>query len=116
MYELVSLPAWIGHVLLWDMGNTNRWLFVSGLVLMLASLVIWSNRLISLDPFRFFFFALLGPVASLVFKSAWLAGNPNNLHSGIFYHPDELLLCGLVFVASLAAWYIPLQRALPSLW
>ena len=114
-YELAPLPAWIGRILLWNTGGANRWLFTSGLVLMLASLVIWSNKLISLHPFRFTLFVLIGPVAALLLKSAWLTSQANPGQAGLFERPDEILLCGLVFVAGLATWYIPAGGRAPVL-
>jgi hypothetical protein len=72
LWEVAPVPEWIGRMLLWNTGPAQRWLFTSGLLLTLASLLIWSNRLISLHPVRITLFFLAGPVASLFLKIAWL--------------------------------------------
>lgn len=113
VYELAPLPGWIGQILLWNTGGANRWLFTSGFVLMLASLVIWSNNLISLHPFRFTLFVLIGPIAAVLLKSAWLAGQADTSQPGLFERPDEILLCGLVLIAGIATWYIPASARAP---
>jgi hypothetical protein len=102
IYELAPLPAWVGRVLLWNTGITNRWLFTSGLMLLLASLVIWRHRLISPHPMRFTLFVLIGPLASIMLKP-----------EGLFEHPDEMVLYGLISVAGLAAWYLPTPARTP---
>jgi hypothetical protein len=110
VWEVAPLPAWIGHILLWDTGPAERWMFTSGLLLTVASLLIWSKHLISVHPFRITLFVLIGPVASFIFKTAWLIhrGQPAEV---ILDFPEDLILCGFALAACLAAWFNPLCRA-----
>jgi len=100
LWETAPVPAWIGHLLMWDTGDSGRWLFTSGILLTLASLSIWINKLVSFHPFRFTLFALLAPVAAVLLKGENLG-------------EDEMIVCGLVFVAGVAAWYIPERARAP---
>jgi hypothetical protein len=107
LWEVAPVPAWIGRILLWDRGRPERWLFVSGLLLTLAALLIWSNKLISVHPLRIYIFILLGPVASLVLKVAWLI-HKGEADEAIFYESlRDILICGLALAVGMAAWYVP---------
>lgn len=106
LWETAQVPAWIGHLLRWDTGDSGRWLFASGILLTFASLSIWINKLISFHPARFTLFVLAGPVLSVLLKAS--IGN-----GGFFDDSDEILLCGLIFVAGLAAWYVPVAVRAP---
>ena len=115
LWEIAPLPAWIGRTLLWNTGSAQRWMFTSGLLLTLAALLIWSHKLISVHPFRITLFVLLGPVASLLFKIAWLIHNGEAAGVVLIEAPDDILLCGLALAAGLAAWYIPAAARAPTL-
>ncbi len=113
-WEIATVPAWIGRILFWDTGSSERWMFTSGLLLIFAALVVWSNQLISLHPFRIALFVLIGPVASFLLKVAWLIrkGDPVDL---AFDCPEDMLICGLVLAAGLAACFIPAPARVPLL-
>jgi hypothetical protein len=100
LWETVPVPAWIGHLLLWDTGDSGRWLFASGILLTLVSLSLWSNQLLSFHPFRFTVFAVIGPVAAVLLKGDSLG-------------EDEILLYGLIFVAALLSWYLRVPARAP---
>ncbi len=107
LWEIAPVPDWIGRILLWNRGTSQRWLFTSGLLLTLAAMVIWSNRLISMHPLRIFLFVLLGPVASLVLKFGWLM-HKGEADEAVFSESlHDMLLCGIAVAAGLAAWYVP---------
>ena len=103
LWQIAPIPLWIGRVLLWNRGGSQRFLFTSGLLLTMAALLIWSKKLISFHPVRIAIFVLLGPIASLFIKSAWL------IHKGepAFPSRHDLLLSGVAIAGALAAWYVP---------
>jgi hypothetical protein len=65
--------------------------------------LIWSNKLISVHPLRIAVFVVVGPVASLFLKSAWL------IHKGepAFPSRHDLLLSAVAIGGALAACYVP---------
>lgn len=103
LWQIAPVPLLIGRILLWNRGGSQRWLFTSGFLLTMAALLIWSNKLISVHPLRIAIFVLVGPVASLFLKSAWL------IHKGepAFPSRHDLLLCGVAIAGALAAGYVP---------
>ena len=107
LWEVAPVPEWIGRILLWNTGPAQRWLFTSGLLLTLASLLIWSNGLISLHPVRITLFFLVGPVASLFLKIAWLMHKGETVDTAISESFGDLLICGLGLLVAIAAWYVP---------
>jgi hypothetical protein len=107
LWEIAPVPVWMGRILLWNTGPAQRWLFTSGLLLTLASLLIWSNRLISLDPLRIIIFVLIGPVASLFLKIAWLIHKGETADTAFSESLGDLLICALGLLVSIAAWYVP---------
>jgi hypothetical protein len=115
LWEVAPVPAWMGRILLWNTGPAQRWLFTSGLLLTLASLLIWTNRLISLHPFRIILFVLAGPVASLVLKIAWLMHKGDTTDTAISESFGDLLICGLGVLVAVAAWYVPRAARAPLL-
>jgi hypothetical protein len=90
-------------------------LFASGLLLTLASLLIWSRDLISLHPFRIALFMLLGPVASLLLKIAWLMHQGGTAEGAFSGSLDDVFLCGLLLAAGIAACYVPAVARAPIL-
>jgi hypothetical protein len=107
LWELAPLPAWIGRVLFWDKGASERWLFTSGLLLTLAALLIWSNKLISVHPLRIGIFVVLGPIASIFLKIAWLIhqGEPGAVAFSACKR--DILLCAPVLAVALGVWFVP---------
>ena len=65
-------------MLRWNTSVTARWLFVSGFLLTVASLVLWRDGLVSLTRRRLALFSLAGLAASIAGKLAWwaTAGDP----------------------------------------
>lgn len=61
-------PRWIGRLLYWDRFTANRLLFLSGLLLLAASLVPWQRGIVAISPGRAALFVLLGPVAAAIVK------------------------------------------------
>ena len=115
VYELAPLPAWIGRILLWNTGGSQRWLFTTGFLLLVASLAIWSEKPISPHPFRITLFVLIGPVASLLLKIAWLIHKGEAVPAAFSDSVDDILICGLGLLAGLAAWYVPAAVRAPML-
>jgi hypothetical protein len=107
LWEVAPVPAWIGHILVWDRGGSQRWLFTSGLLLTMAAMLIWSNQLISAHPLRIQIFVLLGPVASIFVKFAWLIHQGETKDLILLQCRRDVLLCGVAVVVGLAAWFIP---------
>ena len=107
LWQLAPVPAWIGRILLWDKGGSQRWLFITGFLLTLGALSIWSKQLISVHPFRIFLFVLLGPVASLVVKFGWLIHRGQSSEAVISENLRDIMLSGIAVAAGLAAWYVP---------
>ena len=115
LWEIAPLPAWIGHLLLWDRGASQRWLFTSGLLLTLASLSIWSNRLISVHAMRVSIFVLIGPVASWFLKLAWLIHRGESSTVVLPEGLAEMVLCGLAIGVGVAVWFSPVASRAPLL-
>ena len=115
LWEIAPVPRWIGKVLLWDTGQSQRLLFTSGLLLMLAALLILRSQLLSLHPIRIVLFVLVGPVASLLLKIVWLIlkGQPAEIAMEVTL--IDILLCGFMVAAGFAACYIPSAARLPTL-
>jgi hypothetical protein len=103
LWQIAPVPLWIGRILLWNRGGSQRFLFTSGFLLTMAALLIWSNKLISVHPLRIAVFVVVGPVASLFLKSAWL------IHKGepAFPSRHDLLLSAVAIGGALAACYVP---------
>ena len=108
IWTVAPVPMWIGNLLLWNRMPTNRWLFILGLLLTIAALVIWNHKLISFHPLRIAIFVLLGPVAIVAFKIVWLT------HRGVgdlFSEcRDDILLCGFAALVAGMAWFAPAER------
>jgi hypothetical protein len=115
LWEVAPVPGWIGRILLWNTGPAQRWLFTSGLLLTLASLLIWSTGLISFHPVRITLFVLAGPVASLFLKVAWLMHKGENADTALSESGGDLLICGLGLLVAIAAWYLPTSARAPML-
>jgi hypothetical protein len=107
LWELAPVPAWIGRILVWDRGPSQRWLFISGLLLTLAALLIWSKKLISAHPLRIGIFVVAGPIASLFLKLAWMMHRGWSGGDALSGCRRDILFCGLAIGVGLAAWFIP---------
>jgi hypothetical protein len=107
LWEIAPLPDRIGRILIWNRGASERWLFISGLLLTLAALAIWSNKLISVSPFRMNIFVVVGPVASIFLKVAWLMHKGESFDVAFGECRRDVLLCMLAIAAGVAAWYTP---------
>ncbi len=99
LWEIAPVPTWIGHMLLWDRGGSQRWLFTSGFLLTLAALVIWKNRLIEVTPARIAMFLVLGPLLSLAIKVAWLIHSGEGASQAISECALDMFLAGLACAA-----------------
>jgi hypothetical protein len=113
LWQLVPVPAWIGHVLLWDTGEAQRWLYASGFLLTLVALLIWTADLISWHPLRITIFVLVGPIASLFLKIGWLMNKGELLDAAISESTADIVICGLGLLVCAAAWYIPTVARAP---
>lgn len=107
LWEIAPLPDWIGRILLWNHGTSQRWLFTSGLLLTMAALVIWSHRLISLHPLRIFLFVVAGPGGALALKLGWLMHKGEGDEAVFSESLQDMLLCGIALAVGVAAWYVP---------
>ena len=115
LWEIAPVPAWIGRIFLWNTGSAERWMFISGLLLTVAALLVWSNHLIALDRLRIALFVLIGPVASVLFKIAWLTHRGEPVELLFIENLDDILLCGMALAVGLAACYIPVAARAPML-
>jgi len=107
LWELAPLPDWIGRILVWNRGTSQRWLFTSGLLLTLAALSIWNNRLLLITPFRINVFVVAGPVGSVFLKVAWLMHKGESAAVAFGECRRDILLCWLALAVGVAAWYVP---------
>jgi hypothetical protein len=107
LWELAPVPAWIGRILAWDRGDAQRWLFMSGFLLILAALSIWSNKLISATRLRIGLFVLVGPVAAAVLKFALMIHKGDSFEGALYHCRPDILLCGVTIAMGAAAWSLP---------
>jgi hypothetical protein len=114
LWEVAPLPAWIGHILLWDTGNSNRWLFISGLLLTVASLLIWSSGMISPHPARIALFVAVGPVSSLALKIAWLIHKGQPAEAALSGALDDFIMVGIALLLLISMFYIPESWRTPA--
>jgi len=99
-WEIADAPRWIGRVLFWDIGTAHRLMLISGLLILIASLLIWSRNLVTLSPARILLFVVAGPVASVLLKLVLY-------HEGVGASLRDLLLCGLAAAIAVAACLLP---------
>jgi hypothetical protein len=99
LWEVAPVPAWVGHALKWDTSTSTRWLFTSGFLLTAAALWIWRNQLISLDRRRIVLFVVVGPIASIVIKLAWMRAGGTPLASAASASVREIALVAVAVVA-----------------
>jgi hypothetical protein len=92
-WEIADAPRWIGRLLLWDLGPAQRLLLASGLLITLASLVIWRSQLITVHPARILIFAVVGPVVSVALKRSLSTA--------------DFVLGGFILAAALIACFVP---------
>jgi hypothetical protein len=112
LWQLVPVPAWIGHLLLWDTGETQRWLYASGFLLMIVSLFIWGAGLISLHPLRIAIFLLAGPGAAALLKIGWLMHKGELLDQATSDSSDDILIAAFWLLVCVGAFYFrPAARA-----
>ena len=69
-WQLLPVPQWMVHALLWDTGPAGRSMFTSGLMLTVASVMIWARGHISASWQRIVAFLIVGPVFSVALKIA----------------------------------------------
>ena len=115
VYEVAHLPSWFGRLLLWNTGAANRWLFTSGLLLILLSLAIWKNQLVSLHPLRIILFAFAGPVASTLLKLAWLIHRGSSPDAACAACLADFVICALAIALCIALCYVPIRLRAPIL-
>ncbi len=65
VWEIAPAPHWLGRILLWDHAGSQRLLFFSGVLLTIASLILWKRDLLEVSWRRAALFLLIGPVAGL---------------------------------------------------
>jgi hypothetical protein len=99
IWQITPAPRWIGHLLFWDHANSGRLLFISGLLLTVASVLIWRDKLLSPTRLRIAIFVAVGPVLSLILKIAIFHIAPANLKM-------DIGLCVLGVLAGVAACLI----------
>ena len=130
-WQLTDAPRWLGHILVWDHGNAERLLFISGLLLTMACVLVWREKILSPTLSNILTFLAIGPVASLLLKKfafhlPWTAQSIDIAFSaaaviaalGVSCSPNHLrlpLLLALVTVLNVAAFgrFNPLQSAAP---
>jgi hypothetical protein len=113
LWEIAPVPTWIGRILLWDTSLSTRWLFTSGFLLTLASVLIWSKKLISLHPFRLALFLLVGPIAGCLFKIGWMVHEGVSFDAAISICLADILLSGFALVAFHVSWLFPAGARAP---
>ena len=69
LWQVAPVPRWIGRIFLFDIAGPERLFSAIGLLLIFASVLLWSNKLVALRPARILIFLLAGPVASLILKT-----------------------------------------------
>jgi hypothetical protein len=107
-WQIAPAPLWIGHLLLWDHGNPQRLLFVSGFLITVSCLLLWRDKWLAPNPYRIALFMVAGPLLSFVLKAA------------IFPYPWarsplDLALCALGLGAGVLACLAPAAARLPLL-
>ena len=107
LWEVAPVPDLIGGMLLWNTGSAERWMFTSGLLLTIAAVLVWSNHLVTLTPFRVILFLLIGPVAAVLLKMAWLAHKGATLKPLLMITQTDLLLYGFAVTAGISALSVP---------
>jgi hypothetical protein len=80
---------------------------MSGFLLTLAALSIWSNKLISVTPLRIGLFVLVGPVAAAVLKFALMIHKGDSVEGALYHCRPDILLCGVTIAMGAAAWSLP---------
>jgi hypothetical protein len=102
LWEIAPVPGWIGGALLWNTGPAARWLFASGLLMLVGCLLIWREGLVSFTPARIVGFLLLGPVVSLGLKVLLLMRQAGSIDM-----TEDLVACGVLLVCGVAACSVP---------
>ncbi len=113
LWEVAPVPAWIGSVLRWNTSVTARWLFVSGFLLTVASLVLWRDGLVSLTRRRLALFSLAGLAASIAGKLAWWAAAGDPVSDLLSNNKLEIALIFFAVLTLLALWPAPAQMRAP---
>ena len=115
VWELAPVPGWIGRMLLWNTGPAARWLFTSGLLLTVASLLLWRDKLISVHPLRIILFVFVGPIASLLLKLALLTHRGGSDGVGMAEMSDGYHSLRSVARSGTASCYVPAAARAPLL-
>ena len=108
LWQLAPMPHWIGHLLLWDLGNPQRLLFVSGFLLTVSCLLIWRAKCLSTNPIRIVVFLVAGPALALGLKVGIF-------HLKMSIIPFDESLCLLILVAGVHACLSPAATRLATL-
>lgn len=108
VWEVAPAPRWLGRILLWDHAGAQRLLFFSGVLLTIASLILWKRDLLEVSWRRAALFVLIGPVAGVALKPVVFG------ESRVDYHPD-LWIVAIAAAAALALWAAPFRLRVPLL-
>ncbi len=108
IWQLTAAPRWIGHFLLWDHGNAERLLFISGLLIVFACVLVLRDKSLSPTPIEIAMFLVAGPVMSLVLKIAIF-------HMPLALGHFDLALTALGIGTGVIACLVPAAMRLPLL-
>ena len=109
MWQIMPVaPRWIGHLLQWDHGVSQRLLFISGFLITVGCLLICREKLLAPVPLRIVLFVAAGPVLSVILKVVVF-------HAPLPDLPIDLVLCALGMAAGVVACLVPAALRLPLL-
>ncbi len=108
VWEVAPAPLWLGRILLWDHAGSQRLLFFSGVLLTIASLILWKRDLLEVSWRRAALFLVMGPVTGVALKPVVFG------ESRVDYHPDFWIIA-IAAAAALALWAIPYKLKVPLL-
>lgn len=97
-WQVAPVPRWIGRLLLWDIADPERLFCATGLLLTIACVLVWSNKLVAVHPMRILCFLWLGPVGSWILKAM--------LFPQAFEVAHDLAICGFAVVGCAMALYL----------
>jgi hypothetical protein len=103
LWQAAPLPPWVGRIFLWDTALPERLFYATGILLNIASALLWSNKLITLHPLRILVFFLAGPVAAVILKLSLF----RIALSGIRH---DVAICCLVMIGCVIACYLGAAR------
>ena len=108
IWQIAPAPLWLGRILLWDRTNPQRLLFLSGLLLTIASLTLLKSELVEFSWQRIALFVLIGPATAAALKHFLFRGTPTG-------YGLDLGIAAMAAAVCLSLGALPLRARMPLL-